>query len=111
MTNELNQRLLNALGSDGIVRVSNTAAGSIVTGQVTVASTATQIAAERSARKGIVIINNGTSDVYIGTSGVTTSNGLLLLGVKGASIVMETTAAVYGIVASGTNDVTYMEIY
>lgn len=84
---------------------------SIATGQITVASTATLISAQRTDRKGIVVINNGTSDVFVGSSGVTTSNGLLLLGVKGASIVMETTAAVYGIVASGTSNVTYMEIY
>jgi hypothetical protein len=40
---------------------------------------------------------------------VTTSNGLLLPGVVGASVAIETTDAVYGIVASGTQVVCAVE--
>jgi hypothetical protein len=40
---------------------------------------------------------------------VTVNNGLLLPGVVGASVALETTDAVYGIVASGTQVVCAVE--
>lgn len=86
-------------------------ASTLATTQVTVNSTATQIVAARTGRDAVIIVNLGTTDVYIGVSGVTTSTGLLLLGTKGAAVSIPTTAAVYGIVGAGTQAVSVMEVY
>jgi hypothetical protein len=79
------------------------------TSQATVGSTATLIVAQRSGRDTVVVENTGTTAVYLGNSGVTISNGLLLPGVVGASVALETTDAVYGVVASGTQVVCAVE--
>lgn len=79
--------------------------------QVSVASTATLIAAQRTTRQLISIVNTTTTAIYIGGSGVTTTTGQLLPGVVGASITVPTTAALYGIVATGTATVTEAETY
>lgn len=71
--------------------------GSLATSQVTVGVTATSIAAARATRGSITIVNSGTTDVFIGPAGVTLVNGVLLSGVKGATITLNTTAAVFGI--------------
>jgi hypothetical protein len=79
------------------------------TNQATVAATATLIIAARRGRDTVVIENHGTTPVYLGHSGVTTTTGLLLPGVVGASVAIETTEAIYGIVASGTQVVSAIE--
>lgn len=81
------------------------------TSQATIATTPTQIVAARAGRDSVVIEQTGTTKVYIGDLNVTTSTGLLLPGVEGASISLETTDAVYGIVASGTQVVCALENY
>lgn len=86
-------------------------ANTLATGQVSVGNTATLIAAARAGRKSITIINAGTTDVYLGASGVATGTGLLLYGQKGAGITIDGGAAVYGIVASGSQTVSYLESY
>lgn len=86
-------------------------ASTIANGQVTVASTSTEIVPARSGRRAVVIINLGATDVYLGTTGVTTSTGLYLMGTAGASVQIPTSAAVYGVVGSGTQAVSYMEVY
>jgi hypothetical protein len=90
----------------------NAGAANGATGQVSVTSTATLVAASRTTRRSIKVTNTGTTDVYIGfTSGVTTSTGDLLVGAKGAFISIPTTSAVYAIVASGSVSVSYVEAY
>lgn len=88
-------------------------AGTIAAGQISVDTTTNgkQIVSTRTGRRRITITNLGNRDVYIGPSGVTTSNGALLKGTAGASMTIETTAAVYGIVASSTQSVSYLEEY
>lgn len=81
------------------------------TNQVSVASTATQIVAARASRRSLLIVNHGTTDVYIGGSGVTTANGVLLKGTAGTGITIPTNAEVYAIVGSGTQTVSFIEIY
>ena len=85
----------------------------IVTGQISVATTAggTLIAAARTGRLDITIVNSGTADVYLGPSGLTTSTGILLKGIPGAALTISTAAAVYGIVAAATQTVSYLETY
>jgi hypothetical protein len=83
----------------------------IATGQVTVEDTATLIVAARHNRRAVLVINEGSTDVRVGVVDVDTATGALLTGVKGASVSIPTTAAVYGIVASGTQAVSYVEVY
>lgn len=78
--------------------------------QVTIATTATQIVPAHT-RGSVTFINHGTTDVFIGGSGVTILNGGLLPGVKGASFTLNNSAAIYGIVGSGTQIVSYVESY
>jgi hypothetical protein len=84
--------------------------------QVALSSTATSIVAARTGvagtgRVSVTITNTTTTAIYLGGSGVTTSTGTLLPGIVGASVTLNTTAAVYGIVATGTPTVTALETY
>jgi hypothetical protein len=66
----------------------------------------------KSGRESLLIQNTSSSvDVYVGPGYViTTSNGIKLAA--GASMVFnEYTGAVYGVVASGSADVRYWEVY
>jgi len=80
------------------------------TSQVSVGASATQIVAARANRGSVKITNLGTNDVYIGTSGVTVSTGDLLPGTKGASIVVPTTAALFGVAGTAQN-VSVLEVF
>lgn len=81
----------------------------IATAQVTVGTAATVIAAARAGRRSITIVNEGTTDVRLGGAGVTSANGLLLAGIKGQQLTIETAAAISGIVATGTQPVSLIE--
>lgn len=91
--------------------VKDTGAASFAPGQVSVAVTATQIVAARATRRSVLIVQHGTTAVYVGGSGVTTSNGLLVVGAAGSRVGVPTAGAVYGIVGTGTQTVSYMEVY
>lgn len=81
------------------------------TAQATVGTTATLIIAGRPGRKEVTLVNHGTTDVYFGAAGVSTSTGSLLTGTKGAGITIATEAAIYGIVGSGTQAVSAIETF
>lgn len=84
----------------------------LATNQVSVAATATLVVAARAGRDSVTVENHGTTDVYVGSSsGVTTSTGILLPGTKGAAITLSYSGAVYAIVATGTQTVSYAEGY
>lgn len=99
--------------SDSTFTTQTVGRASLTTGQVTVATTAggTLIVPARAGRSGVIITQVGTTDVYLGNSGVTTATGQLLAGTKGTSVTLAFTGAVYGITASGTQSVTFTEIY
>ena len=103
------------LSTDGALHVTQTdspiGSGNIATGQVSVSNSPTQIVAARANRASVTIVNEGTTDIYIGGSSVTTSTGVLLVGIKGAAIRMDTTVEVYGITSSGSQTVSYEEEY
>lgn len=86
-------------------------AANLANGQVSVTTTAGNVVASRATRRAVTIVNHGTTDVYLGVATVTTSNGILLTGTKGAAVTLFTTAAVQGIVAAGTQTVSYIEEY
>ena len=69
-------------------------------GQVTVSDAATVIKAANSSRKTLTIKNIGANTVYLGGSGVTTSNGFKLTADEGLSDIRSTTG-IYGVCASG----------
>jgi hypothetical protein len=78
-------------------------------GQVSIGTTATQILAANANRMRLLVTNLGTTDVYLGGSGVTSSTGHLLKGIAGYPVALRFTGAVYGITASGSQSVTYAE--
>lgn len=88
-------------------------AGQLGTGQVSVAATAggTLICSATSTRRRLTIINHGTTAVYIGLTGVTTATGALLPGAVGANLTINVNVPVYGITASGTATVSFIEEY
>lgn len=87
---------------------SPTGYSNLATGQVSVGTTATVIAAARTGR-GTVTVANGATAIYVGNSGVTTTTGILV-PVNG-NLTLTFNGAVYGIVATGTSSVTYSESY
>jgi hypothetical protein len=81
------------------------------TNQVTVGATATLIVAQNVGRKAVVITNLGITPVYLGSnSSVTATTGQILPGTVGASISIPSTSAVYGIVASGSQAVSFLDV-
>jgi hypothetical protein len=102
-----------ATDGNGALLAGGAGATQIATGQVSVTTSAggTLIVAARTGRKSLLIFNEGTTDVRLGVNGVTTSTGVLLTGVKGAGVGIDGAAAVYGIVAAGSQTVSYMEMF
>lgn len=91
-------------------------AANLATNQVSVGATATLISAARigapgTGRVALTVVNTSTAPVYLGGSGVTTTTGTLLPGILGASVTINTQAAVYGITASGSETVSEFETY
>jgi hypothetical protein len=86
-------------------------ASNIVTNQVSVGTSATQIVAARANRRSVLIVQEGTTLVRVGGSSVTTSTGIPLPGVQYSELSLDGGAAIYGIVASGTAIVSYAECY
>lgn len=80
--------------------------------QVTIGTDAKLILAAGDIRNrlGVIVINLGSVDVYLGNANVTTATGLLLVGTKGASVSIPTSAALYGICGS-SQAVSYMATY
>ncbi len=92
------------------VGVYTTTSSTIATNQVTVDTTAGGIVikASNASRKSIIIRNQGLVDMYIGPTGVTSSNGLLIKA--GESITLDrNTAAIYGITAATSTTAGYLE--
>lgn len=94
-----------------VQRVDEQGSTAFAQGQVSCDTTSggVTIAAARDTRKSIVVINRGTVAVYVGQGTVSTSNGVQLNA--GDALTIRTTAAVKGIVASGSATVHYLEEY
>lgn len=90
-------------------------AATIATGQYSNATaSATQIVAARTGvagtgRVSVTLYNSGSVAVYIGITGVTTATGIRILPT--GSYTLYTTAAVFGVPASGTGTLDYLETY
>lgn len=82
------------------------------TGQYTASATApVALIAANQSRTGLLIVNIGTVDVYLGQVGVTTATGHLLPGTKGSSVSIPTRDAVYAITGASTSLISYVESY
>lgn len=81
------------------------------TGQVSVGTGATKIISARSDRRSLLIVQHGTTAVYIGKDNtVLTTTGVLLPGSVGVGIAIPVTGEVWGI-AGVAQTVSYIEIY
>lgn len=91
--------------------VTQVGAANIANGQVAVGITAggVQVVAARATRRAVTIVNHADTDVYVGTGTVSATNGMLLLGQKGTSVTIATTAAVRAIAATGSVTLSYLE--
>jgi hypothetical protein len=79
------------------------------TAQVSIGTGATQIIAANATRAGVLVSNpSSTVSVYLGGSGVTTSTGQILS--PGNSITLPVSSAIYGVVATSTQTVSYVEL-
>jgi hypothetical protein len=78
----------------------------MTTNQVIVTTSATQIVAANAGRSVCLITPVG--DVYLGASGVAAWTGFLAKA--GISYPIESQSAIYGITASGSSVVTYMDM-
>lgn len=87
----------------------------VYTGQISVTSTATRIVRSRPGRFDVIIEQlSANADLYCGSTAnghgaVTTGNGMLLPGVKGANIALHTSAEIYCISVGATAVVSYAE--
>ena len=89
-------------------------AANIVSTQASIGASATLVVAARSGAPGAgrvaaTFYNGGAVTVYLGPSGVTTTTGFALT--PGATFTFSTTAAFYGVVASGTANLSVLETY
>lgn len=92
--------------------VSSGGAPNLATSQASVTTGNISVASARALRRAITIANvTGTSAVFCGNTGVTTSTGTYLGASAGSSITLNTTAAVFCTVASITQTVTVAETY
>lgn len=73
-------------------------------GAITAIGAAAQILAANTNRIFCIIQNRGSADVFIGTTGVTTSTGVLL-GPNGTLIMDNTRNAIFAIASTGTQNV------
>ena len=109
----INGGAANSSGSPGIV--SQQGSANWAPNQATVPSTADGglIAAARPTRQSITIQNLGTTIVWLGSqsTGLLATNGFQLPGTIGATVTIPTTAAVYGLAATGTATVAILETY
>lgn len=70
----------------------------VATGHINVTNTATLIANARSDKARVVIVNYQSVSIYVGDINVSTTSGFLLA--SGASLTLDTAAAIYGITSS-----------
>jgi UDP-N-acetylglucosamine enolpyruvyl transferase len=82
----------------------------IATAQPSVGTTSTLVVAARTGRAAVTIENLTSTPIYLGASGVTSTTGMLLPGVVGASMTIEGSMAVYG-VASVAASVSVLETF
>lgn len=79
----------------------------IAHGTVSVATTSTEILSASATRRSAAITNTGSNTIWLGSSGITTSNGLRLSSGATAIIDKAPTAAIFGIAETATTSVAF----
>jgi hypothetical protein len=98
------------LFSGGSPRVVQAVAGTLNISQVAVTTATTSLVASNTSRMKVTVINQGTTNVFLGTStGVTTANGAMLAGIAGYQIGVRASSALWAVAASGTATVAVVE--
>jgi hypothetical protein len=82
-------------------------AGTVAVARATITTSSTQIVAARAGRHRLIVKNTGANPIFIGPTGVTTANGWSLAA--GQTLEMETTAALFGVVAASTETAATIE--
>jgi len=82
-------------GSNAIGYLSSPSAP--VYGQYSVTTSAAAIGSSTSLSTGITLTNTGSTNIYVGGSGVTTSNGYVLVGGTSVSFVVANLSSIYAI--------------
>jgi hypothetical protein len=84
--------------------------GTPVAGQVSVAATATLIRVANTRRTSIIVVQHGSTNVFVGfTNSVTALTGVLLVGIPGSSLTFQNRGDIWAITASGSQTVSYSE--
>ncbi len=92
--------------------VSSGGAPNLLTAQVSVATSDTAVVAARALRRSVTIQQiTGTQNVFCSNTTATTANGVLIPGVIGASVTLNTTAAIRCIAVTGAQTVAVVETY
>lgn len=76
--------------------------GSLATGQVSAGTTSTQIVAARAGRQRVTVSVGAANACAFGNSGVTPTTGFALQPVAGATVTLETTAALFAACSAAT---------
>ncbi len=87
----------------------NLGGDSLATGQVAVTTSATLVVAARAGRQKVSITSTSAVVFYVGGPGVTAANGHYVAGTAGATITLDTAAAVYA-VGAGAVTLSYIEL-
>jgi hypothetical protein len=82
---------------------------SIATGQISVGTASTLIAAARPGRGSITLTLGAAVACAFGNTGVSTTTGFPLQPIAGASVTLDTTAAIYGACATAATTVGFVE--
>lgn len=101
-----------AINGDGSINIAQAAATSAAYGEETVTTTATKIIASNLANRRKVIVQNlGNKDMFFGhNNSVTTATGIRISAGSSAELEFGPSLDLYGITASGTADVRYLEV-
>ncbi|RKY33205.1 MAG: hypothetical protein DRP74_00705 [Candidatus Omnitrophota bacterium] len=84
--------------------------GAIKPNQVNVGTTPTPLPTTAlNHRRSIIVYNNGSNTVYLGDANVTVGNGLPMPPGGSYSFKLDVGVVLYGVVASGTEDVRILE--
>ncbi|HUY05005.1 MAG TPA: hypothetical protein VMV33_17135 [Rhodocyclaceae bacterium] len=76
----------------------------VLTYQLSLGTSASEIAYDSSGRVSLTVVNMGSVDVFLGPSGVSATDGILLVGTRGASITIATTGGGFRCGRSGVAD-------
>lgn len=85
--------------------------GTLNTNQVSIGTTSTLLVAARTGRQKVIVTVNAAVACAFGNTGVTTATGFPLQPTAGATITLDTSAAIYGACGTAATTVGFVELY